>query len=95
MEPFPPLTMFYKTIADDARIGVTHISLYMAILQQWNINGGTNPVTIIRTDIMKAAKINARFTYNKCINNLQEFGYIIYSPASNPFSSSTVYLKGL
>ena len=95
MEPFPPLTVFYKAIADDARIGVTHISLYMALLQQWSKNGGTNPVTIIRTDIMKAAKINARFTYNKFINNLQEFGYISYSPASNPFSSRTVYLKGL
>lgn len=61
MEPFPPLTVFYKTIATDARIGVTHISLYMALLQQWNINGGINPVTIIRVDIMMAAKINARY----------------------------------
>lgn len=69
--------------------------LAFTLLQQWNKNGGTNPVTIIRTDIIKAAKINARFTYNKCINNLQEFGYITYSPASNPFSGSTVYLKGL
>lgn len=95
MELFPPLTVFYKTIADDARIRVTHISLYMALLQQWNMNGGTNPVTIIRVEIMKAAKINARFTYNKCINNLQEFGYITYLPASNPSSNSKVYLKGL
>jgi hypothetical protein len=67
----------------------------MAILQQWNINGGTNPVRITRADIMKGAKMNARFTYNKCINNLQEFGYITYSPASKPFSSSKVYLNGL
>jgi len=95
MEPFPPLTVFYITIADYARIRVTHISLYMALLQQWNINGGINPVTIIRVDIMKAAKINARFTYNKCINNLQEFGYITYFPSIKPFSNSTVYLKGL
>ena len=95
MEPFPPLTEFYKTIAEDARIGVTHISLYMALLQQWNKNGGTNPIIIIRPDIMKAAKINARFTYNKCINHLQEFGYIIYLPASSPFRNSIVYLKKL
>ena len=44
---------------------------------------------------MKAAKINARYTYNKCMNNLQEFGYITYLPSSNPFTNSTVYLKGL
>ena len=82
-------------IEEDARIGTTHISLYMALLQQWNLNGGLNPVIITRAAIMKAAKINARYTYNKCMNNLQEFGYITYLPSSNPFTNSTVYLKGL
>ncbi len=95
MELFPPLTGFYEAIEDDVRISTTHISLYMALLQQWNINGGTNPVAVVRANIMKAAKINARYTYNKCMNNLQEFGYIKYVPSSNPFSSSIVYLKGL
>ena len=80
MELFPPLTEFYEAIEDDVRIGTSHISLYMALLQQWNLNGGINPVTIVRTSIMKAVKINARYTYNKCINNLQEFGYITYPP---------------
>ena len=95
MQMFEPLTGFYEAIADDGRIGVTHISLYMALLQQWNINGGINPVNIDRSSIMKAAKINARYTYNKCINNLQEFGYITYLPSSNPVVCSVVYLKGL
>lgn len=95
MELFPPMTGFYEAIEDDARIGTTHISLYMALLQQWNLNGGLNPVIITRATIMKTAKINARYTYNKCMNNLQEFGYIAYIPSTNPFSNSTVYLKGL
>jgi len=95
MELFPPLTGFYEAIEDDVRISTTHISLYMALLQQWNLAGGKNPLSIERDIIMKAAKINARYTYNKCMNNLQEFGYITYLPASNPFSNSTVYLKGL
>ena len=95
MQMFEPLTVFYEAIADDARIGTTHISLYMALLQQWNLNGGMNPIIIARVTIMKAAKINARYTYYKCMNNLQEFGYITYLPSSNPCSSSTVFLKGL
>ena len=95
MELFPPLTGFYNAIADDARIGATHISIYMALLQEWNMNGGKNPIIIIRSSIMKTAKINARYTYNKCVNNLQEFGYITYRPSSNQFACSTVYLKGL
>lgn len=93
MELFPPLSGFYRAIADDARIGSTHISIYMALLQQWNINGGNNPVNIERILIMKAAKINARHTYNKCINELQEFGYIKYEPALNGSISSRVFLN--
>ena len=95
MELFPPMTGFYEAIENDVRIGTTHISLYMALLQQWNLNGGLNPVIITRATVMKAAKIYARYTYNKCMNNLQEFGYIAYIPSTNSFSSSTVYLKGL
>lgn len=95
MEPFPPLSGFYKAIAGDARIGSTHISIYMALLQQWNINGGSNPVKIERAVIMSAAKINARQTYNKCINELQEYGYIIYEPCSNQFEASVIHLKNM
>jgi len=44
MEVYQPLVKFYEAIEIDPRIGVTHISLYMALLMQWNLNGGSNPV---------------------------------------------------
>ncbi len=94
MQLFEPLTEFYETIADDGRISATHISLYIALLQQWNLNGGKNPVVLNRESIMRAAKI-ARRTYNRRINELQEYGYIQYIPSSNPFSGSMVYLRRL
>ena len=94
MDPFEPLTEFYETIVDDARISATHISLYIALLQQWNLNAGKNPIIINRETIMNAAKISRR-TYNKLINELQEYGYIQYVPSSNPFSGSVVYLRRL
>jgi hypothetical protein len=93
MELFPPLSRFYEAIEGDVRIGATHISIYMALLQQWNLGGGINPFLIERYPIMKAAKINARYTYSKCMNNLQEFGYITYLPSLNQFTNSSVYLK--
>jgi hypothetical protein len=89
------LTGFYEAIADDARISVTHISLYMALRQQWNINAGKNPISVDRDTVMKTAKVSARYTYNRCMNELQEFGYITYLPSPNQFTLSTVYLKGL
>ena len=93
MDIFPPLTGFYAAIAADTRIGASHISIYMALLQQWNINGGSNPVKIERAIIMKAAKINARQTYNRCMNQLHEFGYISYKPSANSSVKSIVVLK--
>ena len=86
------MTKFYSTIEKDARINTTHISLYMALLQQWNLNGGVNPFQIERSVIMSAAKINARYTYNKCINNLKDFGYVRYKPSTNAINYSMIYL---
>ncbi|MBA4139374.1 MAG: hypothetical protein H0X70_02555 [Segetibacter sp.] len=93
MEPFELLTEFYETIADDARIGVTHISVYIALVKEWNSNKGRSPVLINRKGIMKTAKISSRHTYNKCINDLHQFGYIKYIPTSNALDSSQVYLN--
>jgi len=42
---------------------------------------------------MNAAKINSRHTYNRCMANLHEFGYIIYEPAVNSAVSSKVNLN--
>jgi hypothetical protein len=95
MDIFPPLTWFYNAIAADNRIGASHISIYMALLQQWNVSGGNNPVKIERALIMKAAKVSARHTYNKCVNELHEYGYIVYEPGSNQFAVSLIHLKNV
>ncbi len=95
MELFPPLSLFYNSIADDTRISATHISLYMALLHQWNLNGGLNPVEVKRSVLMKLARINARHTYNRCINSLKEYGYIKYQPAQNSFVPSKVFINSL
>ena len=44
---------------------------------------------------MKTAKINARYTYNKCMNELQDYGLIRYEPSVNFYSASIVYLNGI
>jgi hypothetical protein len=93
MDIFPPLTDFYNAIATDARIGTSHISIYMALLQQWNINSGTGPILVKRNMIMERAKVMARHTYNKCMNDLNNYGYIIYKPALNGSDYSRVFLN--
>lgn len=89
------LSDFYKSATPDKRMGVTHISLYMALFQFWNQNHFQNPVTISRAEVMEIAKINGRATYHKCMRELEEYGYIKYVPSYNPFLKSLIYILKL
>ena len=91
MELFPPLTGFYYAVSGDVRIGLLHISVYMALFQQWNLNGA-NPILVFWTEIMMQVRINARHTYIKFTNNLVEYGYMCYYPSANGRTGSKVFL---
>lgn len=89
------LSAFYEAIAGDARIGVTHICLYIALLHEANGVTGAEPVIEINRDrLMQYARIS-RKTYNKCMKELKEYGFIKYEPSSNPSRQSRVYLRKL
>jgi hypothetical protein len=82
---------FMNAIEDDARIGSTHITIYMVLLYQYE-HCQRNPLTIKRDLIMWRAKIHSRHTYNVCMNQLHEYGYIKYHPSSCASEGSQVYL---
>lgn len=82
---------FYEKIEKDPRIGSTHISLYMALLHIC-FSKGENPVQFKRQEVMRNAKINARHTFNRCINDLSLYGYISYRPSKNRYCKSQVSL---
>ena len=86
------LTAFFDRIAIDERINPTHISLYLALFQFWNLNRFQNPISISRSEMMGVSKINAKATYHKVIKELHEFGFIVYRPSYNPFRGSEVEL---
>ena len=92
MEEVKELTSFYSAIRDDPRIGATHVSLYMALFQFYNLNQFRNPVKITRGAVMAAAKINGIATYHRCIKDLANFGYIQYLPSYNPSINTQVRL---
>lgn len=82
---------FYQQIEHDPRIGTTHISVYMALLLL-SFSKNENPVHFKRQEVMRTAKINARHTFNRCINDLSVYGYIHYSPSKNGYCKSNAYL---
>jgi hypothetical protein len=61
------LTRFFNAIRDDPRIGTSHISLYMAFFQMYNLNGFKNPVNFSRKKIMVLAKISGVATFHRCL----------------------------
>lgn len=71
---------FFETISEDPRITPTHISIYLAMLSEFQ-NQPCEMCLVNRTRIMQLAKVNARSTYDKVMNDLANFGYIKYFPA--------------
>ena len=86
------LTGFFNKISNENAINPTHISLYLALFQCWNVNRFKNPTGISREEIMKASKINSKATYHKCMKELQALGFMEYLPTYNPHSCSNVIM---
>jgi len=89
------LTGFFIRIASEETIYPTHISLYLALFQSWNINRFKNPIAISRDEMMKTSRIASKATYHKCIKELQNMGFIDYLPSYNPYAGSEVILHDL
>ena len=86
------LTGFFDRVVKDRHLNPTHISLYMALFQYWNVNRFQNPISITRDEIMRISKICSKATYHKCMKELNDIGYIKYEPSFNPFKGSMVIL---
>jgi len=89
------LTGFFEKVDADNRLNPTHISMYMAIFQFWNINHFQNPISISRNQVMRVSKICSNATYHKCIKELNDYGYLEYFPSFNPYKGSLVHLFNL
>lgn len=79
-----------ERIAQDERLNPSHVSLYLALFQFWNMNRFKNPISIHREDTMRLSKIGSKNTYHKCISELSQWGFFLYCPSHNPMKGSTV-----
>ena len=86
------LTGFFDRIIPDRTLNPTHVSLYIALFQFWNINRFKNPISITRDEVMRICKISSKATYHKCMRDLDDNNYIKYEPSYNPYKGSMVIL---
>lgn len=84
------LNAIFLQFSKDARLNPTHISLYMALFQFWNINRFPAVFYINREEIMQMAKIGSKATYHRCLKNLHDWKYILYLPSHNPYKGSQI-----
>jgi hypothetical protein len=81
MDLYERLSAFYQKARADNRITATHISLYFSLLHALNNQANNSVIHLQRSLIMDSAKISSRVTYNKCMRELHEYGYINYRPS--------------
>ncbi|MBS1744242.1 MAG: hypothetical protein JST81_14525 [Bacteroidetes bacterium] len=86
------LNAFFSFVRCDKRLTCSHVSLYMALFQCWNINRFKNPFTISREETMKLSAIGSKNTYHKNLKELHDFGYIFYKASLNKFFKSSVHI---
>ncbi|MDT0691397.1 hypothetical protein RM549_16495 [Salegentibacter sp. F188] len=80
---------FEKFFFDD-RLNPTHISLYMALFQEWNSCRFMDEFYVNRRDLMRCAKIGSKSTYHRCVTDLDLWNYLSYFPSNNPYKGSKI-----
>ena len=89
------LTGFFDKVTLDDRLNPTHISLYVALFQYWNMQRFKNPISISRNEVMRVSKIASKATYHKCMKDLHNYNFLEYDPSFNPFRGSLVTIFDL
>ena len=77
------LQRFYRKANGDRRLLPSHISLYFGLIWIWSLNGFPTRFKIYRKDLMHFSHINSIVTYHKCIKELTDYGYIVYTSSYN------------
>lgn len=84
------LNAVFREFYGDTRLNPTHISLYMALFQFWNITRFPEEFFINRQETMQSSKIGSKATYHRCLKQLHSWKYINYMPSHNPYKGSKV-----
>ena len=87
------LNAAFETFYFDDRLNPTHISLYMALFQEWNSCRFMDEFYVNRKELMRVAKIGSKSTYHRCITELHTWEYLSYFPSNNPYKGSKIKMS--
>ena len=84
------LNAVFQLILEDSRLNPTHVSLYMALFQLWNITRFSKIIYINRQEVMQLSKIGSKTTFHRCMQDLSNWNYIKYLPSHNIYKGSEI-----
>lgn len=87
------LNQFFLKVEKSDKLQPTHISLYLALFQLWNLNRFQNPIIASRTELMRVSKISSYTTYYKCIHDLSTLKWIVYTPSNSIYRGSSFHIR--
>lgn len=83
---------FLEAIREDTRVTAYHVSLFVAIVHFQGGSRSRDKIYAFSHELMPLARISSGRTYHKCIRELDEFGYIRYTPSFDRFLGSEILL---
>ena len=86
------LNAVFQKFYADKRLNTTHVSLYMALFQFWNLNRFREEFYIDRQEVMELSKIGSTATYHRCLKQMDSWDYLKYFPSHNPYKGSKIKL---
>ncbi|MBJ7880513.1 hypothetical protein [Gelidibacter salicanalis] len=87
------LNAAYEKFLLDDRLNPPHISLYMALFQEWNSSRFAIQFYVNRTDLMTASKIRSKSSYHRCVTDLNSWNYLSYFPSKSPYKGSKIKMS--
>lgn len=84
---------FFALASEDPTMACSHVSLYFALQNEWELQHFPEQMIIERERIMLAARIAGRATFQKCIHDLHDAGYVIYIPSPGCAKSRLSFRK--
>ena len=89
----PQWMIFLRLISKDSRLNVWHLALLYGLVQLAYAQNETKIIRVSRSKLMMVSHIETLPTYHKYFKQLQDFGYIKYTPSYHPGYKSTVELN--
>ena len=87
--------IIFELMSRDARLSALHVALYHSMLRCWRNAKGAVEFKIKDATLREASKIHSIRAYQRCLKELEEWGYLRYFPSQLPGLDSRISLTGI